>query len=217
MVGDFGTSPPAATTIPTTSGCARITVSIAHARFARIEVETHPARAGALAERASRIEQEMPAGTQSVHSESGAFRLNRSHSEPFASCVRLRKTGSRSAPLLIGVLPLDRPGGRDVADTLCRQDACAVHEPDGGIPAGVAPQEVALAVAVEVAGQRQRPGWDGYVADADSRQNGRSVHQPDRGVAAGVAPDDVGLAVGIEVAGADHRPDRWDGAYRSGR
>ena len=61
----------------------------------------------------------------------------------------------RSYSLCIG--PLHGPYDRNIADSLGRRDRYAVHVPHRGVSAAVAPQQVALAVAVEVAGQRHRP------------------------------------------------------------
>src|SRR5712692_501417 len=66
---------------------------------------------------------------------------------------------------------------------------------------GVAPQDVGLAVAVEVADAGNLP-----VRVADGGERARADHagpveQPDKDFAiAGVAPQDVGLAVAVEVA-----------------
>ena len=64
-----------------------------------------------------------------------------------------------------------------------RADRRAVHEPHRGVAAGVVPQQVGLAVAVEVALADDRPGG-GHAADAARRRHRRPVHQPERDIAA---------------------------------
>ena len=79
----------------------------------------------------------------------------------------------------------------------------AVHQPDRRRAVAALPQDVGLAVAVEVAGALDLParprieragGTDSHRVDA--------VHQPDRRRAVAALPQDVGLAVAVEVAGA---------------
>jgi hypothetical protein len=115
----------------------------------------------------------------------------------------------------VGVRTLDRPNGVDSSEgSGRRQDRQSVHEPDRGIAAGVAPENVALAVAVEVTGFPDRPIGGHCAEQPGRRQDRQAVHEPDRGIAAGVAPENVGLAVAIEVAGSHDRP---GGGYQSER
>ena len=58
---------------------------------------------------------------------------------------------------LVGIEALDCPTSRYVANAGRRRKRRAVHEPHGDVAAGVAPQNVSLTVAVEVAGFRHRP------------------------------------------------------------
>src|SRR5712691_3670707 len=65
----------------------------------------------------------------------------------------------------------------------------------------VAPQDVGLAVAVEVADSHNAPVEVGHRVDGSVAQNRSAVHEPDYVLAGrAVAPQDVGLAVPIEVA-----------------
>ena len=67
----------------------------------------------------------------------------------------------------------------------------------------VLPQDVGLAVAVEVAGALDVPARPRIErADGTDADRVGAVHQPDRGRAVVVLPQDVGLAVAVEVAGA---------------
>src|SRR5882672_3732176 len=84
----------------------------------------------------------------------------------------------------------------------------AIHEPDYVLAGGaVAPQDVGLAVPVEVADPRDAPVEIPYRTDNMPAQNRSAVHEPDRDLAGGaVAPQDVGLAVPIEVADSRDAP-----------
>ena len=73
------------------------------------------------------------------------------------------------------------------------------------LPLIVEPENVGLAVAVEVSGSGDRP----VERDAPKLPpctDLRAVHQPHADIAGGVAPENVALAVAIEVALADDRP-----------
>jgi hypothetical protein len=76
------------------------------------------------------------------------------------------------------------------------QDRRAVHFPDGDVAAGVTPQNVAPAVAVEITCPDDRPGA-GHIRHERGRciQDTRAVHLPNRNVAGSVVPGDVVLAV----------------------
>ncbi len=80
------------------------------------------------------------------------------------------------------------------------------------------PENVSLAVAVEVAGADDRPRG-AYVSDAHGPRGPGAVHvhQPDRSIAAAVAPQNVVLAVAVEVALSDERPRGGHGAERARR
>src|SRR5208282_415348 len=116
----------------------------------------------------------------------------------------------------------DRPGaGRHGADVRGGgvQDRGAVHQPDRHVAGRVAPENVAIAVAVEVAGADDRPGAGRHGADVRGGgiQDRGAVHQPDRHVAGRVVPEQVGPTVAVEVAGADDRPGgRHGGDVRRG-
>ena len=76
-----------------------------------------------------------------------------------------------------------------------------VHQPDVDLAAGaVPPQDVGIAVAIEVADALNDP-VRGDVADATAARDRRPVHQPEIQLAgAAVPPQNVGFAVAIEVA-----------------
>src|SRR6266436_5907318 len=103
----------------------------------------------------------------------------------------------------VDVEALDRPAGR-WASNPGRRDLRAVHEPDPHIAAGVLQENVALAVAVEVAGLGDRPAG-GHSSHPGRRRLG-AIHEPDPHVAAGVLPENVALAVAVEVPGSGDRP-----------
>src|SRR5712691_9394264 len=108
-------------------------------------------------------------------------------------------------PSSICVGALDRPHGGYVSNPRRLRDLGAVDEPDRHVAAGVAPQNVAVAVAVEVPGAGDRPGGR-YVSDPHHLGDLRAVHQPDGHVAGRVAPQNVALAIAVEVPGAGDRP-----------
>src|SRR6516225_6815540 len=103
-----------------------------------------------------------------------------------------RQTVERSARIpLIRVGALDRPGPGDVPDAGRGLDCSAVHEPDLHVARIVAPENVALPVAVEVSGADDRPAA-GHIAEAERGGDRGTVHQPDHRLPAGaVAPEDV--------------------------
>src|SRR5207248_776925 len=73
---------------------------------------------------------------------------------------------------------------------------------------GVAPQDVCLAVTVEVADPLHLPGWI-HKVDGTLGGGAQPVHQPDVVLAGrGVAPQDVGFAVAVEVPGPLYLPGR---------
>ena len=81
-------------------------------------------------------------------------------------------------------------------------DVGPVHLPDRDLPVRVLPQDVGMAVAVEVARADlvpARPGVGGEDLASASDLAGR-VHLPDGDLAVVVVPLDVGEAVGVEVA-----------------
>src|SRR3954451_4090115 len=97
-------------------------------------------------------------------------------------------------------------------DIVGRSDRChagTVHLPDRSSAAGVLPQNVRPAVAVEIAGGDRVPAWIDIVDWPEGGHVG-AVHLPDRGSAAGVLPQNVRLTVTVEVAGVDRVPARID-------
>src|SRR6266478_4216821 len=107
--------------------------------------------------------------------------------------------------LSVGVGALDGPDGGDISYPRRLRDLRAVHQPDRHIAAGVMPENVAHAIAVEVPGSDDRPGGR-YTSDPHDLRYLRAVHQTDRNIAADVAPENVALAVAVEVPGSDDRP-----------
>src|SRR5258708_32588591 len=89
-------------------------------------------------------------------------------------------SGADCAAASLGIYGLDRPDGGYDAETPGRRDRRAVHEPDHRVAAGVAPENVGLAVAVEVAVLDDRPGG-GHHADAPGPGHRRAGHEPRRG------------------------------------
>src|SRR6185312_7194737 len=87
-------------------------------------------------------------------------------------------------------------------------DAGPVHFPDHGLPvARVLPENVGVAVAIEVAGPDRGPARPG-IGDGPAADDAGPVHLPDRHLPICVLPQDVGMAVAVEVAGADLVPAR---------
>src|SRR5205823_6492161 len=88
-----------------------------------------------------------------------------------------------------------------------------VHQPDHGIAGGVAPENVALAVAIEIGGADNGPGGPdiaerGILLDGYAAIGLTGAEQPHRRVAAAIAPEPVVEAVAVEVALAHQRPGR---------
>ena len=98
----------------------------------------------------------------------------------------------------------------------------AVHQPDCRLAVGVLPQNVGLAVAVEIARPGHVPARPWVRPDQGFAGRCGPVHQPDRSLAIGVLPQNVGFAVIGEVAGrTNHLPARsriWpDQRFAGGR
>ena len=100
-----------------------------------------------------------------------------------------------------------------VADDRRLHDRRAVHEPDAEVAAGVTPQNVAVAVAVEVTGADHTPRGRN-IAEHAGGQNLGAVHQPDADIAAVVTIKHIGIAVAVEVALADGGPGRHIAEHR---
>src|SRR4051794_4883963 len=91
------------------------------------------------------------------------------------------------------------PGVRDRAEVAGADDLIVVHVPGDDLAIGVAPGNVALAVAVEVADAGDVPGARDRAESAGT--NDLTVVQvPGGDLSVDVAPEDVALAVAIEVA-----------------
>src|SRR5258708_33750647 len=106
----------------------------------------------------------------------------------------------------MGYGPFDRPDGGVLADTQRLDDLRAVHEPDRNVPAGVAPENVAHGVAVEVSCADNRPYGRDIYGPGGRELRVALEREPDRYIATGVAPENVALAVAAEVAGSDDLP-----------
>ena len=88
------------------------------------------------------------------------------------------------------------------------RDGGAVHEPDHGVAVtSIAPKDVRLAIAIEIAGHLGCP-VRGCDAEVGRGCYGAAVHEPDVHIAIGVPPNDV------RVAGAREVADRLDGPRR---
>src|ERR1700724_1652659 len=126
----------------------------------------------------------------------------------------------RPPPILFdpaGLAALARPsgGGVDVparagiaADRHHGGRGGAVHQPNRGLAVGVLPQNVGVAVAVEVTDAGDAPARSRVRSNQRLAERGGAVHQPDCRLAIGVLPQDVGIAVAVEVTRADHLPAR---------
>src|SRR6266404_6161547 len=80
-----------------------------------------------------------------------------------------RRAGPTRWSSSVGVGALDGPDDGYISNAGRLRDLRAVHEPDRHIAAGVMPEKVALAVAVEIAGLDYRPAGRGR---ADTRSLG---------------------------------------------
>src|SRR6266446_2054760 len=98
----------------------------------------------------------------------------------------------RVRPSSIGIDALDRPHGGYISKARILGRLEAVHEPDRHIAAGVAPQNVGPAVAVEIAGLGDRPDVR-YVSETRRLVEVGAVHDPDLHIAADIAPQNVAL------------------------
>src|SRR6267378_1886166 len=91
-------------------------------------------------------------------------------------------------------------GGRHDAEVDAVLQMAAADLPDRGVAIVVAPQDVAHAVAVEVAAALDVP-VAGDDAEVDRSLQMSAADLPDEGVAVVVAPEDVAGEIGVEVAG----------------
>src|SRR5437899_875533 len=69
----------------------------------------------------------------------------------------IRSASEIASPASVGAGPLDGPDRRHVADIPTYGLLCAEHEPDRHVSTGIAPENITLAVAVEVAGAGDLP------------------------------------------------------------
>ena len=100
---------------------------------------------------------------------------------------------------------------RHPATTRRLRKLCAVHQPHRHIAVGVGPENVALAIAVEVPCSDDRPcGRD--VPNPRRLRDLGAVEEPHRHITAGFMPEPVSPAVAVKVALTDHRP---GGGYRA--
>src|SRR5204863_65409 len=131
-------------------------------------------------------------------------------SAPDAPAKSIR--GAPALPALsheVEVMHLQRPVRRDGVEIDVGELGPAVHLPEHRGAVVVAPDEVGLAVAVEVAAPLDVPvGRDLVEVDVD--ELGAAVHLPENRGAVDVAPDEVTLAVAVEVAEALDAPIRGD-------
>src|SRR6266480_7473517 len=137
-------------------------------------------------------------------------------------------TGSWSLPAGLRLDPrlafhLSARGRIHEVDGTLGGDAQPVHQPDVVLAhRDVAPQDVGLAVAIEVADPLHLPRLVAQRVDRTRPGDRETVHQVDVVLAGrGVAPQEVGLAVAVEVADPLHLPARGrihkvDGTLGSG-
>src|SRR5258706_11500379 len=92
----------------------------------------------------------------------------------------------------VGIGAVDGPDDGYISNAGRLRDLRAIHEPHRYIAAGVLPENVALAVAVEVAGLDDRPHGRG-ITDGSRLRDLLVIHQPPCHLAAGVAPYNVAL------------------------
>ena len=128
---------------------------------------------------------------------------------PSSPCHRMSDLPSplkSPVPLICHVGPgFERAGGTHP----CRLRT--IHEPDRRGAVVALPQDVALVVAVEVAGVDHVPGRAGIRTDRGAVREVRAIVQsPDRGLAAVVLPQEFTAAVGVEVSVSDQMPARAD-------
>src|SRR5213078_4508705 len=92
----------------------------------------------------------------------------------------------------------------------------AIHEPDRVLSGrAVAPQDVDLAVTVEVTRPGEVPVQVRERQDRGAARDGAADHEPDRVLTGAlVVPQDVGLPVAVEITDPDDRPVRV--GYRGG-
>src|SRR5438874_1249404 len=102
----------------------------------------------------------------------------------------------------IEVVHLERPVGRDAVEVGVGEPGSAVHLPKDRGAVDVAPDDVGLAVAVEVTDPLDLPvGRDG--AEVEIRDLRAAIHLPKhRLTVARAPPQDVGAKIAVEVAGA---------------
>src|SRR5947209_1958454 len=105
------------------------------------------------------------------------------------------------------------PGGAGhLVDRTGRLDGQAIHQVDEveaveGTRAIVAPQDIALAIAIEVAEASHLPIQICDLVDGTLAEDGGTVHEVDDvDTGGGIAPEDVGLAIAVEVAEANDAP-----------
>ena len=115
----------------------------------------------------------------------------------FAVAIEVADSGD--LPALVGHLA-------EVA--LARLDGQSVHQVDVVVPGGaVPPQDVGLAVAVEIADPGDLPALVGHRADVALRADRGPGHDVDVVFAGGrIAPQDVRVAIAVEVPDARHLP-----------
>src|ERR1700710_2709781 len=81
------------------------------------------------------------------------------------------------------------------------QNACPIHKPSLDLTrVDILPQDVGLAVAIEVAGADIMPGGINRIAgQCEALHKRAAVHRPDGGLTTVALPEDLGLAIAGEV------------------
>src|SRR5262249_19884136 len=117
-------------------------------------------------------------------------------------------------PIAVEVVGADDQPAESVRRVQARVEADAgsmcssVHVPDLKLAgAALVPEDVRLAVLVEVVGSHDLPPgvvWDSV--EIRGREPGPPTHEPDLTLSAVPVPEDVGVTILVEVVGADDLP-----------
>ena len=119
---------------------------------------------------------------------------------PSLPCHRMSERPSRLKSPVPLICQLG-PGSQPARQHPYRHGGHAVHQPDRSRAVVALPQNVGVAVAVELAARLDLPIRPRIERTGGTEgQHITAVHQPDRGGAIAVLPQNVGLAVAVEVA-----------------
>src|SRR5208282_223858 len=119
-----------------------------------------------------------------------------------------RQSQTSCTVVSVGVGALDRPARWYIDEIGTGENLRAVHEPNRHVAGRATPQNVGIAVAVEVAGADDGPAGR-HVDEIRAGDDLRTVHEPNRHVAARATPENVGGAGAAEVTDSGYRPAGW--------